>query len=111
MSKQAFDSIMTGLHEALEYAKGDKTKGRSRIREAPPKIRPIKEYSKDSIKDLRIGRGLSQRAFAEVLGVSKKTVEAWEKGINHPAGSSSRMIELMEKDNQLLEHYEIVIRP
>lgn len=111
MSKEAFNSIMTGLNEALEYARGDKTKGRSRIREVPPKITPIKEYSKDSIKNLRIGLNLSQRAFAEVLGVSQKTVEAWETGINRPAGSSSRIIELIEKDNQLLEHYDVVIRP
>lgn len=40
MSKEAFNSIMTGLNEALEYARGDKTIGRSRIREAPAKITP-----------------------------------------------------------------------
>ena len=110
MSKEAFDSIMTGLNEALEYAKGDKTKGRSRIREMPPEIKPIKEYSKDDIRAIRINLNLSQRAFADVLGVSAKTVEAWESGINSPAGSSSRIIELLEKDEHLLENYGVVSR-
>lgn len=110
MSKEAFESIMTGLNEALEYAKGDKTKGRSRIREVPPKIRPVKTYTKDSIKNLRMSLNLSQRAFADVLGVSQKTVEAWETGVNSPAGSSSRIIEFLEKDNKLLEHYDVLLR-
>lgn len=109
MSEQ-FDSIMEGLNELLEYAKGDKTKGRSRVREVPPKISPIKEYSKDTVKNVRISLNLSQRAFAEVLGVSQKTVEAWEIGINRPAGSSSRIIELLEKDSNLLEHYDVLVK-
>lgn len=55
MSNQ-YNSIMEGLNELMDYAKGDKTKGRSRIREVPPRVKPIKNYSKDSIKQLRIGK-------------------------------------------------------
>ena len=109
MSSQ-YNSIMEGLNELMEYAKGDKTKGRSRVRETPPKITPVKSYSKDSIKQLRISLNLSQRSFAEVLGVSPRTVESWETGANQPAGSSSRIIELLEKDHQLLEHYDVLAR-
>lgn len=107
---EAFESIMTGLNEALEHAKGNKTIGRSRVREVPPEISPIKEYSKDTIKSIRINLNLSQRAFADALGVSQKAVEAWETGVNHPAGSSSRMIELLEKDKDLLEHYGVLVK-
>jgi putative transcriptional regulator len=110
MSRQ-YDSIMEGLGELLAYAKGDKSKGRSRIREAPPKIAPVKNYSKDSIKQLRVSLNLSQRSFADVLGVSHRTVESWENGANQPAGSSSRIIELLEKDHHLLEHYNVLARP
>lgn len=105
-----YSSIMIGLNELMEYAKGDKSKACSRIRETPPKIAPVKIYSKDSIKQLRISLNLSQRSFAEVLGVSPRTVESWEIGANKPSGSSARMIELLEKDNQLLEHYDVLIR-
>ncbi len=106
---EMFDSIMTGLGEAIEYERGNKSAGRSRIREAPPKIRPVKEYSKEAVKKIRLGLNLSQRAFAEVIGVSHKTVEAWEAGKNRPAGSASRVIELLEKDNEFLEHYNMVV--
>ncbi len=109
MSKGAFNSIMTGLGEAIEYERGSKNAGRSRIRETPPKIRPVKEYSKEAIKNIRLGLNLSQRAFAEVLGVSHRTVEAWEAGRNHPAGSASRIIEIIEKDSRILEHYDMVM--
>lgn len=109
MSKQ-FDSIMEGLNDLLEYSKGDKTKARLRVREVPPKIRPVKKYTKDNIKSIRINLNLSQRAFADVLGVSKKIVEAWEIGVNSPSGSSSRIIEFLEKDNRLLEHYDVLIK-
>ncbi|HZK62297.1 MAG TPA: helix-turn-helix domain-containing protein [Anaerovoracaceae bacterium] len=44
----------------------------------------------------------SQRVFAEVLGVSPKTIEAWEAGKNHPDGSSSRMLQLLQKDPDLI---------
>ena len=33
-------------------------------------------------RELRIASGMTQRAFAEYLGVSVRTVEAWEYGRN-----------------------------
>lgn len=109
MSNEIYESIVTGLNEAVEYERGNMKKGRSRVREKSPKIRPVKTYSKDTIKDIRLGLNLSQRAFADVLGVSHKTVEAWEAGRNQPAGSASRIIEIIEKDSSALEHYGMVL--
>ena len=108
MSRQ-YDSIMEGLNELMAYAKGDAAKGRCRIREAPV-VKPVKKYTKDNIKELRISLNLSQRSFAEVLGVSQRTVESWENGANSPAGSSSRIIELLEQDHRLFEHYNVLSR-
>ena len=110
MGTEEFNSIMTGLNEALEYTTGDKSKGRSRIRETPLVIKPVNTYTKEIIKDLRLRLNLSQHSFAKVLGVSPKTVEAWETGVNQPSGSSARMIELMEKDDEILERFDIVVR-
>ena len=110
MSVEAFNSIMTGLNEALEYTNGDKTKGRSRVREIPLGIKPVKKYSKETIKDLRLRLNLSQRSFASALGVSSKTVEAWEAGTNSPSGAASRMLGLLQQDNNLFEKYSIIAR-
>lgn len=35
-----------------------------------------------TIKELREASGMTQKAFAEYVGVSKRTVEGWES--NHP---------------------------
>jgi putative transcriptional regulator len=53
---------------------------------------------------------MTQRLFAEALGVSVKTVEAWETGTNSPSGVANRMLGLLMQDNTLLEKYSIVAR-
>ena len=41
-------------------------------------------------------QNLAQAVFAQVLGVSKATVVAWENGTNTPGRSASRLLELIE---------------
>jgi len=53
---------------------------------------------------------MTQRLFAEALGVSVKTVEAWEAGTNRPSGLANRMLELLTKDDNFFERYSIVAR-
>jgi putative transcriptional regulator len=42
------------------------------------------------------------------MGVSEKTVEAWEAGVNHPSGAASRILSMMELDNNLTKKYPFV---
>ena len=51
---------------------------------------------------------MSQRIFASYMGVSLKTVEAWEAGTNHPSGAASRILSMMEMDVNLTEKYPFV---
>lgn len=44
------------------------------------RIEPVRSFSSKEVRDIRISVNLTQIAFAAVLGVSKKTVEAWECG-------------------------------
>ncbi|MBQ3801765.1 MAG: helix-turn-helix domain-containing protein [Treponema sp.] len=39
---------------------------------------------------------MTQVLFADYMGVSQKTVEAWEKGTNHPTGTACRLISMLE---------------
>jgi putative transcriptional regulator len=108
MSKQ-FDSMMVGLTELLEYSKGDKTKGRSRVVEVKElSVKPLKQYSKDELKKIRLSNNLTLKTFAECFGVSQKTVESWERGENKPSGSSIRLFQILEKNRKILEEYEIL---
>ena len=80
--KPVFDSIVSGLNEALEDAKKE-TPSLKRHRIT---VIPLKVYKANDIKKIRASTGLSQKYFASYMGVSIKTVEAWEAGINQPSG-------------------------
>jgi len=106
-----FESMMEGLTELLEYAKGDKTKGRSRVVEVKDiSVKPLKHYSNDELKKIRLSNNLTLKTFAECFGVSQKTVESWERGENRPSGSSIRLFQILEQNSNLLVEYEILTR-
>ena len=71
------------------------------------KVSPLPNYSAEEIKAIRLTLNLSQSSFADLMGVSSKTVEAWESGKNTPYGSAQRMLELLKNDYKLVEKYVI----
>ena len=102
--KTVFDSILSGLNEALEDAK----KETPSLKRHQVTVIPLKIYGANDIKKIRNSTGLSQKYFASYMGVSIKTVEAWEAGTNHPSGSSNRLLHMMELDNELTEKYPFI---
>ena len=67
-----------------------------------------KEYNASEVKKIRNSIGMSQKTFASYLGVSCKTVEAWETGTNHPSGAASRLLNMMEMDENLTKEFPFV---
>lgn len=52
---------------------------------------------------------MSQTAFALALGVSKKTIEAWECGRNTPIGTAQKLLYLLENNTNLMSQlYNVV---
>lgn len=100
-----FESIMQGLNEAVAYEKGENTARSTSITIAPPP-----EVSAAEVKELRQSLNMTQSTFAAVMGVSNKTVEAWEKGTNTPAGTARRMIGMLLADHSIPEKYNIITR-
>ncbi len=99
-----FTSIMSGLNEALEVSNGNlKTVKRRKVT-----VSPVPEYNASRIKKIRESLNLSQMIFAEAVGVSIKTVEAWESGRNKPQGPASRFLQLLEQDQHFLEEHQIL---
>lgn len=90
-----FDDIKAGLNEAIEYEKGN-LKANTRTRS----VTPVEAFTAGEIKDIRKNAGLTQAIFAEYLGVSPKTVEAWEAGKNQPSGAACRLLSLTKSDPQ-----------
>ena len=103
MSK-IYESIMAGLTEAVEDVQSKDKKLRRRV----VTIVPVKEYSASEIQAIRKSTGLSQRLFAGYMGVSDKTVEAWEAGKNRPSGAASRLLTMMEMDADLTKEFPFV---
>jgi putative transcriptional regulator len=73
-------------------------------------IAPPPEVSADEVKELRQSLHMTQRTFAALMGVSNKTVEAWEKGTNAPAGTARRMMGMLIADHTIPEKYNIITR-
>jgi len=90
MSKH-FDDLMAGLNEAIAIERGE-LKGKRTVYE----IQPVKKYDNAQIRRIRNSVGMTQALFASYMGVSCKTVEAWENGVNHPTGSACRLISMLE---------------
>ena len=84
-----FDDIKLGLEQAIEYEKGN-----LKARKTTMTILPLETFTPDEIKGIRVGAGMTQALFAKYMGVSIKTVEAWEAGRNHPEGAACRMLAL-----------------
>ncbi len=88
-----FDDIKTGLNQAIEYEKGNLKASTKTL-----SITPVEEFTASEIKEIRKNAGLTQVVFAKYLGVSIKTVEAWECGRNQPNGAACRMLAITKKD-------------
>ena len=99
------ENLINSLEEAIKYEKGEKVKG---LKSHTITVAPLPDYKGKEIKEIRNELGLTQSIFAYVLGVSKKTVEAWESGKNHPAGPAQRMLSILEKDKSFLKKYKLV---
>lgn len=89
-----FDDLKQGLEEAIDYEKGN---GKARVKTYT--IMPIKEYSNKEIREIRIKAGMTQSVFASYMGVSKKTVEAWECGRTHPTGPAFRLLDILATED------------
>jgi len=95
-----YESIMQGLTEAVDHQRGKINARKVRLT-----IKPVADYSNDDIKQIRQKTGLSQVMFAGSLGVSPKTVEAWENGRNKPEGASRRLLEIVRDDPGFLQRF------
>lgn len=92
--RSLFEDLKEGLQEAIDFEKGNgKAKTTTYI------IDPVRSYSNVEIKAVRNKAGMTQAVFANYLGVSKKTVEAWELGRTHPTGPANRLIEMLDSGN------------
>ena len=100
-----FDQIKAGLEEAIAYESGIGTAKTTKL-----SVAPVESFRAEEIKKIRKKTGLTQAVFAQFMGVSVKTVEAWEKGRNHPAGTACRLLTMTQMNPDFPVQSGIVIK-
>lgn len=88
-----FDGIMQGLEEALAYEKGDAKAASIARKRLLPQI---------DIAAERRALNMTQKSFAVMLGVSCRTVEAWEAGKSNPSPTARNLLYLISQDHSLV---------
>ncbi|ABA59191.1 transcriptional regulator, XRE family [Nitrosococcus oceani ATCC 19707] len=87
---EAFESIQTGLKEAIAHAKG-KNSGAV-----------VHEFSPVDVKAVRKKVGMSQREFAASFGISLGTLRHWEQGDRQPHGPARVLLKVVAKEPKLV---------
>jgi len=101
---EAFNKIMRGLEEVKAHKEG-----KIQLKTTKVLVEPVLKWEAQKVRALRQELKVSQAIFGVVLGVSKKTVEAWEAGKNVPNGSASRLMEVINNEKDLLARQRIYI--
>lgn len=89
-----FSSFVDGLQEARDHKNGN-THSQTVVRKRLlPNV---------NVKSVRASLNLTQKAFANVLGVSPRTVEAWETGKTTPTPTAKKLIYLIQEDHAIIQ--------
>jgi len=64
---------------------------------------PVPFYAPKAIKAMRERLRLPQGLFGSVVGVSGKTIEAWEAGTRKPSGTAMRVLAELDTNPSYLD--------
>lgn len=99
LSDAEFSELRAGANEALAHAQGKKVT--LRTRSVPRRQKPL-AFTPSRIRSIRKRLNVSQPVFAQLLYVTKATASKWEQGLRKPSGSALRLLEIAEKQPQVL---------
>lgn len=89
-----FAGIIEGLNEALAYEKGKASAETYARKSSLPQV---------NVQEIRTSLSMTQKTFANILGVSCRTVEAWECGKSTPTPTAKKLIYLIQQDHSLID--------
>ena len=102
LNDREFAELKAGAEEALAHVQGKMVTLRTR---SVPRPRKPSAFTPTRIRSIRRRLNVSQPVFAELLYVTKATACKWEQGLRKPSGSALRLLEIAEKQPQILvEH-------
>ena len=89
-----YENIKASLEEVLAYEKGNPSPGTFSRKRSLPEV---------DVKAERESLAMTQKSFAAVIGVSTRTVEAWESGRSTPSPTAKNLMYLISQDHSLVE--------
>jgi putative transcriptional regulator len=91
-------SIPKVVHETAKGAnKAGLTDTKTRREPDMPLLPPVKKYSPEQIKQIRVKSNTSQAVFAAYLNTNPSTIQRWENGKIKPKGTSLKLLNLVEQ--------------
>lgn len=92
--------MLEGFRDLVEtYESGGMPAVRRKFRTTRAKLALAPSaYTPEKVRETRDLIGLSQTRFAVFLGVSPKTVQAWEQGVNSPSQGVRRLLDEIRHD-------------
>jgi len=93
--------IIKGLDEVIEKEKGIKLYSLSEI---TAEVLPLTKFDAEKIQSLRQKYEMSPAVFADVIGISIKTLKSWESGLSKPAGVYARLLQVIDHDPKVVKY-------
>ena len=96
----AFDKLRAGLDDAIAYHRGQRTLTAREV-----EFRPLPKLGAREVAKVRAHLRVSQVAFARLLNVSPRTVQAWESSARTPSDAALKLLHVARR------HPEVLLEP
>jgi putative transcriptional regulator len=93
----AFSKIKAGLEDAIAYHRGARQLTVRDVELKPPPAMGAKD-----VLAVRARLRVSQAAFARILNVSPRTVQAWETSARRPSDAALKLLSVAKKNPEVL---------
>ena len=85
MDDQHFNELLESVGDMGRHMRGDTVAGVK-----------VSEFPEPDVKAIRERTGLTQRAFAYLIGVQPKTLQNWEQKRVRPTGPARALLKILE---------------
>lgn len=96
MKKADFELVKKSLTEVKDFQDGKLDL--QPIKRRKVQVEPPEKFDSESIKSIRQTTSLSQSGLADILGISVKTVQAWEADRSNPLGPAARILAILRDE-------------
>jgi putative transcriptional regulator len=99
MTKQYHSPLTASIHETVEGLNAAGLVSKQTLREFDRMcLTPMRPFTPEEIRNLRMREGASQAVFARYLHVTTGLVSQWERGEKRPQGPSLKLLALVAKN-------------